>query len=193
MTLSQWCVSSATEEGQPPALSTLTLRGVAPVALVRLQGSGYHTLSRQEVSRVSSSGYLPIRSISGAEITEIKYRLKSRDKEAAALSNEDKLTAADVLGGQHGQTSVSSRREGKKVNAVPAGSLSLLSLCPLMKALRAEAILLNGTYIRTLIDDLARAVRTLGVMTDLVRYESLRPRAHRRLYQSSGRRPRAAI
>lgn len=30
----------------------------------------------------------------------------------------------------------------------------------------------NGTYIRTLIDDLARSLGTVGVMTDLVRYEA---------------------
>ena len=30
----------------------------------------------------------------------------------------------------------------------------------------------NGTYIRTIIDDLAHALGTVGVMTDLVRYEA---------------------
>ena len=67
-------------------------------------------------------------------------------------------------------------REGKEVERRPRRvtvySLELVSFDESAQSGRLDIYCSNGTYIRTLIDDLARAVGTVGVMTDLVRYEA---------------------
>ena len=67
-------------------------------------------------------------------------------------------------------------REGKEVERRPRRvtvySLELLSFDESSQSGTLDIYCSNGTYIRTLIDDIARAVGTLGVMTDLVRYEA---------------------
>ena len=67
-------------------------------------------------------------------------------------------------------------REGKEVERRPRRvtvySLELLSFDESLQSGTLDIYCSNGTYIRTLIDDIARAVGTLGVMTDLVRYEA---------------------
>lgn len=67
-------------------------------------------------------------------------------------------------------------REGKEVERRPRTvtvySLELLSFDESSQSGTLDIYCSNGTYIRTLIDDIARAVGTLGVMTDLVRYEA---------------------
>ena len=67
-------------------------------------------------------------------------------------------------------------REGKEVERRPRRvtvySLELLSFDESLQSGTLDIYCSNGTYIRTLIDDIARAVGTLGVMTDLIRYEA---------------------
>ncbi len=67
-------------------------------------------------------------------------------------------------------------REGKEVERRPRRvtvySLELLSFDESSQSGTLDIYCSNGTYIRTLIDDIARAVGTLGVMTDLIRYEA---------------------
>lgn len=67
-------------------------------------------------------------------------------------------------------------REGKEVERRPRRvtvySLELLSFDETTQSGTLDIYCSNGTYIRTLIDDLARALGTVGVMTDLVRYEA---------------------
>ena len=67
-------------------------------------------------------------------------------------------------------------REGKEVERRPRKvtvySLKLISFDGAAQSGTLDIYCSNGTYIRTLIDDLARALGTVGVMTDLVRYEA---------------------
>lgn len=67
-------------------------------------------------------------------------------------------------------------REGKEVERRPRKvtvySLELISFDEAAQSGTLDIYCSNGTYIRTLIDDLARALGTVGVMTDLVRYEA---------------------
>ena len=67
-------------------------------------------------------------------------------------------------------------REGKEVERrsrkVTVYSLELISFDGAAQSGTLDIYCSNGTYIRTLIDDLARALGTVGVMTDLVRYEA---------------------
>ena len=67
-------------------------------------------------------------------------------------------------------------REGKEVERRPRKvtvySLELLSFDESTQSGRLDIYCSNGTYIRTLIDDLARSLGTVGVMTDLIRYEA---------------------
>ena len=67
-------------------------------------------------------------------------------------------------------------REGKEVERRPRKvtvySLELISFDEAAQSGMLDIYCSNGTYIRTLIDDLARALDTVGVMTDLVRYEA---------------------
>ncbi|MBQ3330775.1 MAG: tRNA pseudouridine(55) synthase TruB [Ruminococcus sp.] len=66
--------------------------------------------------------------------------------------------------------------EGKAVERrarrVTVYSLELLSFDESTQSGTLDIYCSNGTYIRTLIDDLARELGTVGVMTDLVRYEA---------------------
>ena len=67
-------------------------------------------------------------------------------------------------------------REGKQVERRPRTvtvySLELVSFDKSTQSGRLDIFCSGGTYIRTLIDDLARSLGTVGVMTDLVRYEA---------------------
>ena len=67
-------------------------------------------------------------------------------------------------------------REGKEVERRPRRvtiySLELLSFDESTQSGTLDIYCSNGTYIRTIIDDLAHALGTVGVMTDLVRYEA---------------------
>ncbi len=67
-------------------------------------------------------------------------------------------------------------REGKEVERRPRKvnvySLELLSFDESSQSGTLDIYCSNGTYIRTIIDDLARSLGTVGVMTDLVRYEA---------------------
>ena len=67
-------------------------------------------------------------------------------------------------------------REGKEVERRPRKvtvySLELISFDGAAQSGTLDIYCSNGTYIRTLIDDLAHAMGTVGVMTDLVRYEA---------------------
>lgn len=67
-------------------------------------------------------------------------------------------------------------REGKEVERRPRKvtvySLELISFDEAAQSGTLDIYCSNGTYIRTLIDDLARDLGTVGVMTDLVRYEA---------------------
>lgn len=67
-------------------------------------------------------------------------------------------------------------REGKEVERRPRRvtvySLELLSFDESTGSGTLDIYCSNGTYIRTLIDDLARALGTVGVMTALERYEA---------------------
>lgn len=67
-------------------------------------------------------------------------------------------------------------REGKEVERRPRRvnvySLELLSFDESSQSGTLDIYCSNGTYIRTIIDDLAQALGTVGVMTDLVRYEA---------------------
>ncbi len=67
-------------------------------------------------------------------------------------------------------------REGKEVERRPRKvtvySLELISFDEAAQSGTLDIYCSNGTYIRTFIDDLARALGTVGVMTDLVRYEA---------------------
>ena len=67
-------------------------------------------------------------------------------------------------------------REGKEVERRPRRvtvyQLELLSFDEDSQSGVLDIYCSNGTYIRTLIDDLARSLGTVGVMTDLVRYEA---------------------
>ncbi|WP_405358420.1 tRNA pseudouridine(55) synthase TruB [Ruminococcus sp.] len=67
-------------------------------------------------------------------------------------------------------------REGKEVERRPRKvtvySLKLISFDGAAQSGTLDIYCSNGTYIRTLIDDLAHALGTVGVMTDLVRYEA---------------------
>lgn len=114
------------------------------------------------------------------EITEIK---------AAALKAEEIKRALGSFRGEieqlppmYSAVSVGGKRlyqyarEGKEVERRPRRvtvySLELESFDESAQSGRLDIYCSNGTYIRTLIDDLARAVGTVGVMTDLVRYEA---------------------
>lgn len=114
------------------------------------------------------------------EITEIK---------AAALKAEEIKRALGSFRGEieqlppmYSAASVGGKRlyqyarEGKEVERRPRRvtvySLELVSFDESAQSGRLDIYCSNGTYIRTLIDDLARAVGTVGVMTDLVRYEA---------------------
>ena len=67
-------------------------------------------------------------------------------------------------------------REGKEVERRPRKvtvyKLELLSFDEDAQTGMLDIYCSNGTYIRTLIDDLARSLGTVGVMTDLDRYEA---------------------
>ena len=67
-------------------------------------------------------------------------------------------------------------REGKQVERRPRRvtvySLELLSFDEQTQTGRLDIYCSNGTYIRTLIDDIARSLGSVGVMTDLQRYEA---------------------
>ena len=67
-------------------------------------------------------------------------------------------------------------REGKEVERRPRTvtvyELELLSFDESSQSGTLDIYCSNGTYIRTIIDDLARSLGTVGVMTDLVRYEA---------------------
>ena len=67
-------------------------------------------------------------------------------------------------------------REGKEVERktrrVTVYELELISFDEGSQSGTLDIYCSNGTYIRTIIDDLARALGTVGVMTDLVRYEA---------------------
>lgn len=67
-------------------------------------------------------------------------------------------------------------REGKEVERRPRKvtvySLELLSFDESSQSGTLDIYCSNGTYIRTIIDDLARSLGAVGVMTDLVRYEA---------------------
>ena len=67
-------------------------------------------------------------------------------------------------------------REGKEVERRPRKvtvySLELISFDGAAQSGTLDIYCSNGTYIRTIIDDLAHALGTVGVMTDLVRYEA---------------------
>lgn len=67
-------------------------------------------------------------------------------------------------------------REGKEVERRPRTvtvyHLELLSYDEDTRTGTLDIYCSKGTYIRTLIDDLARSLGTVGVMTDLVRYEA---------------------
>lgn len=67
-------------------------------------------------------------------------------------------------------------REGKEVERrarkVKVYSLELLSFDESTQCGRLDIACSKGTYVRTLIDDIARALGTVGVMTDLVRCEA---------------------
>lgn len=114
------------------------------------------------------------------EITEIK---------AAALKAEEIKRALGSFRGEieqlppmYSAVSVGGKRlyqyarEGKEVERRPRRvtvySFELVSFDESAQSGRLDIYCSNGTYIRTLIDDLARAVGTVGVMTDLVRYEA---------------------
>lgn len=67
-------------------------------------------------------------------------------------------------------------REGREVERRPRTvtvyELELLSFDESTQSGTLDIYCSNGTYIRTIIDDLARSLGTVGVMTDLVRYEA---------------------
>lgn len=67
-------------------------------------------------------------------------------------------------------------REGKEVERRPRTvtvyRLELLSFDESTQSGSLDIYCSNGTYIRTIIDDLARSLGTVGVMTDLIRYEA---------------------
>lgn len=67
-------------------------------------------------------------------------------------------------------------REGKEVERKPRKvtvySLELTAFDEKTQSGTLDIYCSNGTYIRTIIDDLARSLGTVGVMTDLVRYEA---------------------
>lgn len=67
-------------------------------------------------------------------------------------------------------------REGKEVERKPRKvtvySLELTAFDEKTQSGTLDIFCSNGTYIRTIIDDLARSLGTVGVMTDLVRYEA---------------------
>lgn len=67
-------------------------------------------------------------------------------------------------------------REGKEVErrprAVTVYTLELISFDEKTQSGRLDIACSKGTYVRTLIDDIARALGTVGVMTDLVREEA---------------------
>lgn len=67
-------------------------------------------------------------------------------------------------------------REGKEVERrtrkVMVYSLELTAFDESAQRGTLDIYCSNGTYIRTLIDDLARSLGTVGVMTDLLRYEA---------------------
>lgn len=67
-------------------------------------------------------------------------------------------------------------REGKEVERRPRTvtvyELELLSFDESTQSGTLDIYCSNGTYIRTIIDDLAHSLGTVGVMTDLVRYEA---------------------
>lgn len=67
-------------------------------------------------------------------------------------------------------------REGKEVERRPRRvtvySLELKEFDEEKQTGRLDVYCSNGTYIRTLIDDLARSLGTVGVMTELIRYEA---------------------
>lgn len=67
-------------------------------------------------------------------------------------------------------------REGREVERRPRTvtvySLELLEFDEEAQTGTLDISCSKGTYVRTLIDDLARALGTVGVMTDLVRYEA---------------------
>lgn len=67
-------------------------------------------------------------------------------------------------------------REGKEVERktrrVTVYELELISFDEAAQSGTLDIYCSNGTYIRTIIDDLARSLGTVGVMTDLVRYEA---------------------
>ena len=67
-------------------------------------------------------------------------------------------------------------REGKEVERrarkVTVYSLELISFDESSQSGTLDIYCSNGTYIRTLIDDLARSLGTVGVMTGLLRYEA---------------------
>ena len=67
-------------------------------------------------------------------------------------------------------------REGKEVERKPRKvtvySLELTAVDEKTQSGTLDIYCSNGTYIRTIIDDLARSLGTVGVMTDLVRYEA---------------------
>ncbi len=67
-------------------------------------------------------------------------------------------------------------REGKQVERrerkVTVYSMELISFDESAQSGTLDIYCSNGTYIRTIIDDLARYLGTVGVMTDLVRYEA---------------------
>lgn len=67
-------------------------------------------------------------------------------------------------------------REGKEVERKPRTvtvySIELTAFDEAAQSGTLDIYCSNGTYIRTIIDDLARALGTVGVMTGLVRYEA---------------------
>lgn len=67
-------------------------------------------------------------------------------------------------------------REGKEVERKPRKvtvySIELTAFDEDTQSGTLDIYCSNGTYIRTIIDDLARQLGTVGVMTDLVRYEA---------------------
>lgn len=67
-------------------------------------------------------------------------------------------------------------REGKEVERrtrrVTVYRLELLSFDESTQSGRLDIYCSSGTYVRTIIDDLARSLGTVGVMTDLLRYEA---------------------
>lgn len=114
------------------------------------------------------------------EITEIKaVALKAEEIKRALGSFRGEI---EQLPPMYSAVSVGGKRlyqyarEGKEVERRPRRvtvySLELVSFDESAQSGRLDIYCSNGTYIRTLIDDLARAVGTVGVMTDLVRYEA---------------------